>query len=150
MRNPADLAADLRALWATAPLIVGRPVNPPTTPPPSVLPPLPPLADPLDGSKPIEPTTGPPRSSGSTAGPSKTVPLATPATAEALPPIDSPAAATLTGSPAVRCRDHADRGNWLEAPAANRPGWLRTSCRACGGFVGYRPAAAADKSSNRD
>lgn len=103
MRSSDELAADLRALWATAPPSACRPVNRSTTPPPLALPPLP-LADP------------------------------------------SPSPSTSTGSPAVRCRDHADRRNWLEAPAANRPGWLRTVCGTCGGFVGYRPATA-DKTS---
>ena len=136
MGSSDELAADLRALWATTPPSACRPANRSTTPPPLALPPLPPLADPSPGSKTIEPT-----------GPtSKPIPSATPDAPEAFPSIDSPGPSTSTGSPAVRCRDHADRRNWLEAPAANRPGWLRTVCGTCGGFVGYRPAAA-DKTS---
>jgi len=38
----------------------------------------------------------------------------------------------------VRCDAHLDRADWLEEPAPSRPGWLRTTCRRCGAFVGYR------------
>lgn len=48
--------------------------------------------------------------------------------------------ATGTATGAARCPSHIDRRDWLETPAPNRPGWLRTTCRRCGSFVGYRPA----------
>lgn len=35
------------------------------------------------------------------------------------------------------CR-HADRANYADAPP--RGGWIRTTCRRCGGFIGCRPA----------
>lgn len=38
--------------------------------------------------------------------------------------------------PACGC----DRRGWLDAPARNRPGWIRTTCGNCGRFVGYRPS----------
>ena len=45
---------------------------------------------------------------------------------------------TPTGKP--RCTSHLNRRDWLTEPASNRPGWLRTTCRRCGSFIGYRPA----------
>jgi hypothetical protein len=38
-----------------------------------------------------------------------------------------------------RCLVHADPASWLNEAAPNRPGWIRTTCKCCGGFVGYRP-----------
>ena len=43
-----------------------------------------------------------------------------------------------TGPP--HCRQHIDRREWLDEPAASRPSWIRTTCRLCGGFIGYRLA----------
>ena len=44
----------------------------------------------------------------------------------------------------VRCR-HSDRADWLDEPDTRRPGYIRTVCRRCGGFVGYRPTEAERK-----
>ena len=39
----------------------------------------------------------------------------------------------------TRCLQHIDPKNWLDATVAGRPGWIRTTCRRCEAFVGYRP-----------
>lgn len=39
------------------------------------------------------------------------------------------------------CRHH-DATTWRDKAAAQRPGWIRTTCRHCGGFIGYRPSDA--------
>lgn len=38
--------------------------------------------------------------------------------------------------PEERCWHRCD---WIDESTVNRPGWIRTTCKACGGFVGYRP-----------
>ena len=53
---------------------------------------------------------------------------------------------TLLGCPRTRpssmrprCPYHIDRASWIDSRAPSRPGWILTTCRLCGGFIGYRP-----------
>lgn len=39
------------------------------------------------------------------------------------------------------CRPHNSPANYIDSPAPNRPGWIRSTCRVCGKFVGYRPTS---------
>ncbi|MDV6031342.1 MAG: hypothetical protein F9B45_14825 [Phycisphaera sp. RhM] len=39
--------------------------------------------------------------------------------------------------PQPRCW-HRDRSVWIDRPDRIRTGWIRTTCRLCGGFIGYR------------
>jgi hypothetical protein len=36
------------------------------------------------------------------------------------------------------CRPHNNPANYIDKAAPNRPGWIRTTCRVCGRFIGYR------------
>ena len=36
---------------------------------------------------------------------------------------------------------HTDHRQWLNSLDDNRDGWIRTTCKICGGFVGYRPGS---------
>ncbi|MBX3421541.1 MAG: hypothetical protein KF752_08295 [Pirellulaceae bacterium] len=38
------------------------------------------------------------------------------------------------------CQPHTKPENYIEGRAPNRPGWIRTTCRVCGRFIGYRPS----------
>jgi hypothetical protein len=59
--------------------------------------------------------------------------------AEIKSPHDAPAS---PGVPEVRppagCV-HLPPGDWKDAAAPGRPGWIRTTCRRCGRLIGYRP-----------
>jgi hypothetical protein len=50
------------------------------------------------------------------------------------------AAELLAARKPRRCLNHTDPAEYLDEPARNRPGYLRTVCRRCGCFLGYRPA----------
>ncbi len=39
-----------------------------------------------------------------------------------------------------RCKSHLPPFDAIESADAFRPGWLRSTCRRCGKFLGYRPA----------
>ncbi|KLU05885.1 hypothetical protein RISK_002517 [Rhodopirellula islandica] len=39
------------------------------------------------------------------------------------------------------CRPHNNPDNYIDTPAQGRPGWIRSTCRVCGCFIGYRPIA---------
>ena len=36
---------------------------------------------------------------------------------------------------------HTDHRQWLNSLDDKRDGWIRTTCKICGGFVGYRPGS---------
>ena len=38
------------------------------------------------------------------------------------------------------CQPHNNPANFLDAPDPNRKGWIRTTCRECGRFIGYWPS----------
>jgi len=65
-------------------------------------------------------------------------PAADPALAEKLRALW--AGAEPASVPPARCESHSDPADWLDEPAADRPGWIRTICRRCGAIVGNRPA----------
>lgn len=46
---------------------------------------------------------------------------------------------TALGVTPERCPSHLDRDDWQDVPAPGRPGWIRTTCKRCGCFIGYRP-----------
>ena len=37
-----------------------------------------------------------------------------------------------------RCRPHNNPDNYIDVPDDRRPGWVRSKCKLCGCFVGYR------------
>lgn len=47
---------------------------------------------------------------------------------------------TAFAAPPPRCADHNDPSQWRDEPARDRRGWIRTVCKKCNTFIGYRPA----------
>lgn len=47
--------------------------------------------------------------------------------------------ATVATSAAKRCRVHTDPTRWVDDANQPRAGFIRSVCRDCGGFIGYRP-----------
>jgi hypothetical protein len=37
-----------------------------------------------------------------------------------------------------RCQQHNNRSSWQDEKVRDYRGWIRTTCKQCGGFVGYR------------
>jgi len=55
--------------------------------------------------------------------------------------VDRRAAPLEVGAePPRRCPWHGDRSDWKDEPATDRPGFIRTTCRKCGTWIGDRPA----------
>lgn len=53
----------------------------------------------------------------------------------------------LWGISPTRDHPHHDPKNWIDEPPKN--GMIRTHCKVCGEFVGYRPASSGSKRRRR-
>lgn len=56
---------------------------------------------------------------------------------------------TVAAARMVRCEAHGEPSQWEDEPAPYRPGWIRSTCRTCGGFVGYRPTDGITRQKRR-
>lgn len=50
----------------------------------------------------------------------------------------------LGGIAFKRCETHLPPFDTVESEDKNRHGWIRSECRQCGRFIGYRPVEAID------
>jgi len=55
----------------------------------------------------------------------------------------------LAGRTPRRCLNHTDPADWQDEPARHRPGYILTTCRRCGGFLGYRSAETGTRKGDR-
>ena len=46
---------------------------------------------------------------------------------------------TSSAVPNSKCKYHIPNIEWRDQEQQTRPGWIRTTCRRCGSFIGYRP-----------
>lgn len=116
----AGLLLDLRRLWT----------RPPTA---------------GTGAGPAETSTG----NGAAIGTATRDGLTTGKTSTAPPTARKPTAAELLADRKPRpCLTHT-AADLLDEPAPRRPGWIRSTCRRCGGFVGYRPNEPGTRKGDR-
>ncbi len=51
-----------------------------------------------------------------------------------------PPATALVEATGERCRSHVNPADWHDTTATER-GWVKSVCRKCGVFIGYRPTS---------
>ncbi len=44
-----------------------------------------------------------------------------------------------------KCKLHIDAKDWIDEPHPTRRGWIRTTCKRCGAFIGNRPKEVDQK-----
>ena len=55
------------------------------------------------------------------------------------PVMEAIPAIRLGGVAIERCLTHYPPYDLVDVPDSSRPGWIRSTCRKCGTFMGYRP-----------
>lgn len=87
----------------------------------------------LWGDSPKQPTTNEPP-------PSRPISVSAPLRARGTEARGSASPIEVGTEPPRRCPWHVDRSHWKDEPAPGRPGFIRTTCRKCGTWIGDRPA----------